>query len=224
MLSNTPGNKLNKYVEDYVVFDLETTGVSWKTDAVIEISGIRVRGGKAAEEFSTLVDPNMHISHWATEVNGITDEMVAGYPTFDVALEQFLNFAGDDILVGHNIHSFDMKFIQRDAYKYWRKSIGNDYVDTYLLARRCLPELHKYSLVNLSEHFGFSSQGAHRALYDCRMNHKLFEQLGRELNKAEEKGLTVCPRCGSLLVKRSGRFGSFMGCSGYPACRFTRNV
>ena len=118
MLSNNPGKKLNTYTSDYVVFDLETTGTSCMTDEVVEISAVKARDGKAVDEFSTLVNPGRPIPFYASEVNGITDDMVAESPCFEEALKQFLDFAGDDVLVGHNIHTFDMKFIQRDAGKY----------------------------------------------------------------------------------------------------------
>lgn len=119
MLSSNKGKKLNKYVKDYVVFDLETTGTSCICDEVVEISAIKVLNGQVVEEFSTLVNPQIPIPFWATDLNGITDKMVANAPTFDKALADFLTFAGDMILVGHNIHTFDMKFVCRDAVKFF---------------------------------------------------------------------------------------------------------
>ena len=71
------GKRLNQYISDYVVFDLETTGVRPNTDEIIEISAIRVRGHKAVDEYSTLVNPGMHIPAAASRVNHITDDMVA---------------------------------------------------------------------------------------------------------------------------------------------------
>ena len=79
-MANKKGNRLNLYTKDYVVFDLETTGLSPETDEIIEISGIRVRDGKAVEEFSTLVNPGRSIPYAATRINGITDKMVQDAP------------------------------------------------------------------------------------------------------------------------------------------------
>lgn len=98
MLSSNMGKKLNKYVKNYVVFDLETTGTSCTCDEVVEISAVKVQDGQVVEEFSTLVNPQMSIPFWATEVNGITDKMVANAPTFDKALADFLEFVSDMIL------------------------------------------------------------------------------------------------------------------------------
>lgn len=226
MLSNSTGKKLNKYVSDYVVFDLETTGTSSTSDAVVEISAVKVVGGQVVDEFSTLVNPERHIPVFASEVNGIYDDMVENAPIFEKALADFLEFAGDMVLVGHNIHTFDMKFICRDAEKYWGKTIGNDYIDTLQIARAYLPQLSSYKLTSLAEYYGISPDGAHRALNDCRMNQQIFELLAKEMQNPsdEAKAVKTCPKCGNIMKKRSGKFGEFLGCSGYPDCRFTMNI
>ena len=90
MLAKEMGRKMNKYVEDYVIFDLETTGVSYKKDEVIEISAIKVIKGEVVDKFSTLVDPGIPIPHYATEVNNITDNMVKGAPSMETALKDIL--------------------------------------------------------------------------------------------------------------------------------------
>ncbi len=225
MLSNVSGKKRNEYLRDYVIFDLETTGVYTETDEVVEISAIKVKNGEVVDEFSTLVNPQVHIPDEASEVNGITDKMVKDSPTFDVALNDFIAFAGDMVLVGHNITKFDMKFICRDAIKYFGKTIGNDYIDTLTIARVFLPDLNSHTLVDLAYHYGIKTSGAHRALFDCRMNQQVFEHLGEEMKNPSEaaKKVKVCPKCGSAMKLRNGKFGEFWGCTGYPECKYTRN-
>lgn len=223
MLGLRTGEKLDKYVSDYTVFDLETTGVSPQTDRVIEISAIKVRNGKAVDEFSTLVNPLRSIPYGASRVNGITDKMVENAPVFKEALEKFLDFIKDDILVGHNINDFDMKFIHRDCEAFFRMFLGNDYIDTLPLARKCLPELSHHKLTDLAAYYNISVAGAHRALNDCKMNQLVFEKLGEEL-KGETKKLKICPRCGGVLKLRNGKFGNFLGCSSYPNCKYTENI
>ena len=98
MLSKKPGKKLNTYVPDYVVFDLETTGVSCVTDKVIEISALKVKTGQVMEAFSTLVNPECPIPFYASRVNGITDKMVKDSPVFQEAFADFLEFVGDAVL------------------------------------------------------------------------------------------------------------------------------
>lgn len=228
MLGNTQGKLLNEYIEDYVVFDLETTGVSPYNDEVIEISAVKARKGKVVEEFSELVNPKRTIPFAASRVNNITDDMVSNAPFFDEVLRHFLEFVGEDVLVGHNIQSFDMKFIYRDCERYFHQLITNDYVDTLILAKRCFPEWRHRRLGDLANYYGISTQGAHRALVDCRMNQRVFELLGKEMNTEKKKTLDsnvkTCPLCNLPLKKRNGRYGEFWGCTGFPNCRYTENI
>ena len=228
MLGNTQGKLLNEYIEDYVVFDLETTGVSPYNDEVIEISAVKARKGKVVEELSQLVNPKRTIPFAASRVNNITDDMVSDAPFFDEVLRKFLEFVGEDVLVGHNIQSFDMKFIYRDCERYFHQLITNDYVDTLILAKRCFPEWRHRRLGDLADYYGISTQGAHRALADCRMNQRVFELLGKEMNTEKKKTLDsnvkTCPLCNLPLKKRNGRYGEFWGCTGFPNCRYTENI
>ena len=228
MLGNTQGKLLNEYIEDYVVFDLETTGVSPYNDEVIEISAVKARKGKVVEEFSELVNPKRTIPFAASRVNNITDDIVLDAPFFDEVLGHFLEFVGEDVLVGHNIQSFDMKFIYRDCERYFHQLITNDYVDTLILAKRCFPEWRHRRLGDLADYYGISTRGAHRALADCRMNQRVFELLGKEMNTEKKKTLDsnvkTCPLCNLPLKKRNGRYGEFWGCTGFPNCRYTENI
>lgn len=222
------GKRLNSYIEDYVVFDLETTGINQEKDAIIEISAVKVEKHKVVGEFSTLVNPGRHIPAGATAVNGITDDMVKDAPGIETAIKDFMEFIGNNVLVGHNIHTFDTNFIYDAALKFLGQEVRNDYIDTLYLARRCLPELSHHKLTDVAAHFGLQTEGAHRALFDCMMNQGCYEEMGKLLEEKTRKGACEeeqeCPVCGGVLVLRKGKFGMFYGCSGYPACRFTRNV
>lgn len=231
MLGNARGKYLRDYVSEYVVFDLETTGVSASHDAIIEISAIKVIAGEIVDTFSSLVNPERPISPAASAINHITDDMVANEPTIEEVLPLFIEFIEDFILVGHNIHSFDMKFIWRDAERVFEgKTITNDYLDTLPYSRKKLPRLAHHRLVDLAEHYGLEIGGAHRALFDCEMNQKCFEFMARE-NPEElppeldsNGNIKLCPRCKSKLVKRNGIYGMFYGCTGFPTCRYTENI
>ena len=158
-MAKAGGNLLNTYVADYVVFDLETTGISPKTDEVVEISAVKVEHGKVTDEFSTLVNPKRRIPYGASRVNGITDDMVAEAPFFEQVLEEFLEFIEGFVLVGHNIARFDMNFLYRDVEKYFERSLPNDYIDTLQMARRELPNLEHHRLTDLAEYYGISAEG-----------------------------------------------------------------
>lgn len=227
MLTQCTGNCRNQYVPDYTVFDFETTGLSTAYDAVIEISAVKVRAGEIIDEFSTLINPGREIPWGASSVNGITDEMVAFEPYMQDVLPRFMNFVGNDVLVGHNIRCFDMKFLWRDCEKYLCSIPGNDYIDTLRLAKAVVKGPENYRLTTLAEYYGISTKGAHRALQDCIMNQRVFEAIGRALEtktQSERNHSVLCPQCGSPLVLRNGRYGRFFGCSGYPACKYTERV
>lgn len=228
-MANDKGNRLNLYVQDYVVFDLETTGLSPETDEIIEISGIKVRGGQKVGEFTTLVNPCRPIPSAAASVNGITDGMVRDAPLLQSALAEFLAFIGEDILVGHNIHTFDTNFLCRGARRELDRAVANDYVDTLYLAKSCLPALPRHRLTDIAEYFRIETEGAHRALNDCVMNWRCYEKLGKLWEEQKRQGipeadLPLCPKCGTMLVKRKGKFGAFLGCASFPACRYTQKV
>ena len=205
MLGNTKGRLINKYVPDYVLFDLETTGTSSNYDEVIEISAVKVQSGVIVDEFSQLVNPGKSIPYAASMVNHITDDMVAEAPEFEEILQAFMDFVGDSILVGHNINSFDMKFLYRDSERYFGQTVTNDYIDTLKLARLCLPDLGHHRLSDLAQYYGISTEGAHRALNDCCMNQQVFEQLAKEMDGSAGEKAKVKPRslnCTSLESNR----------------------
>ena len=221
------GKRLHQYVKDYTVFDLETTGLNPESDQIIEISGIKVRAGNSVEEFTTLVNPHQPIPASATRINGITDEMVNSAPPLKHARESFLAFIGNDILVGHNIHSFDLNFLQNGASRELSQEITNDYVDTLFLAKSCLPHLTRHRLTDIAAHFHIETKGAHRALNDCSINLQCYEKLGLLLNNTaadNTSGIPSCPKCGGILIKRKGKFGEFWGCSSFPSCRYTQKA
>lgn len=202
-MSTQKGTLNNKYTPDYVIFDLETTGISPNYDEVIEISALKVKGGEVVDEFNTLVNPGRKIPFGATKVNGITNAMVAEAPAFSHVLAEFLDFAEGLVLVGHNIARFDMKFIWRDAEQYFGEIPQNNYVDTLQVARKHLPKMDHHRLVDLAEYYGISSEGAHRALNDCYMNQKVYECMVSEMREAQKKRVEEARKKASEAANRS---------------------
>lgn len=216
---------IDTLLSDYILFDLETTGLSTENDQVVEISALKITGGDITDEFSTLVNPGIHIPYQASSINGITDEMVKEAPDMEHALKDFISFIGDGILVGHNIKRFDLGFIQRDAVRYFGKQITNDYVDTLILSRKYLPDLYSHSLGSLADHYDVSYEGAHRALADCHINKQVYDCLKKEIENPSNavRQMRICPVCGNIMKKRNGKFGEFWGCAGFPDCRYTQD-
>ncbi len=221
MNERNKGNRLTKYVPDYVVFDLETTGINVNTDNIIEISAVKVRNRTIVEEFSTLINPGRPIPYRATMVNHITDEMVQTAPDIAEGISGFLTFVGNNVLVGHNIHNFDLNFVYDAVMNLYGKEFRNDYIDTLLMSKKCLPQLTGYKLVDIAAYFGINTDGAHRALQDCIMNQKCYEEMGK---LQEHMDIMLCPKCGGEMNRRNGKFGEFYGCGNFPKCRFTKNI
>ena len=157
-------------LSDYIVFDIETTGLSRSEDEIIEICACRYAYNKKISEYSTLINPGRHIPSHASRVNHITDDMVSGSPSFAEASVQFLDFIGNLPLVGHNIASFDLPFLQEKL----GRQLDNVYYDTLLLSKEKFPGLDSYRLSSLCAHLGISAKPTHRAVQDVEANAALF--------------------------------------------------
>ena len=178
-LSTRNGIEVTGKLKDYVVFDFETTGVRANCDKIIEIGAVKVRDHEIVDRYSQLINPECHIPAGASNVNGIYDYMVCDKPVIYDAISDFIEFIGDDILIGHNIATFDMKFLYRDIERIYEEpynKLDNRYLDTLKMARRKL-NLKNNKLTDLAEYFGISSTGAHRALADVEMNMRIYEEL-----------------------------------------------
>lgn len=160
------GKSLLLFPEDYTVVDIETTGFDPMFDEIIEVAGIKYRGRNEVGRFQSLVKPDDGIPDYITALTGITNEMVADAPGIEDVLPRFLEFIGEDIVVGHNVH-FDVNFIYDYAEDFELKPFSNDLVDTLRLSRRLYPELQSHKLSALAAHFGVEPDGEHRALADC---------------------------------------------------------
>lgn len=153
---------------DYVVFDIETTGLRPDSDQICEIAAIGVSGGLPLGTFSTLVSIEGAMPEGAGRVNGITDGMLEGAPAICDALDGFLDFIGEDaVLAGHNIVKFDIPFIESAAARAGREFAYLGIVDTLEVARGMWEELPSHSMDSLRKLFGIQRGDAHRALADC---------------------------------------------------------
>jgi DNA polymerase III epsilon subunit family exonuclease len=171
-------------IKDYVVFDLETTGLSPDYNEIINIGGLLVQNGVVTQEFNTLVKPRKAIPQEIIQLTGITNEAVQNAPSINVALKSFLEAIGDDtVVLGHNL-GFDCRFIsakKKQVYRSSRAEFTNPYIDTLPLAKS-LFRLKSYKLTTLSEHFGITHNDAHTALADCYAAYELFCIIQNELS------------------------------------------
>lgn len=159
--------------DTYVVFDIETTGLSKEKEMITEIGAVKVADGKIIERFSTFVNPQRPISAEITKLTGITDDMVKDAPTIENVLPEFLKFCEDTVLVAHNA-SFDTGFIRIAAERAGLGELHHTIVDTLELARALLPELNKHKLDIVCEHLGVTLNGHHRAVNDAEATAEVF--------------------------------------------------
>ena len=178
------GKNLLSFPENYCIIDLETTGLDADFDEIIEMSAIKVRNREIIDRFSSLANiGDIELDEYITELTGITSEMLASAPTLDLVLSDFLNFVGNDIVIGHNVN-FDINFIYDDSIRLLDKVFSNDFVDTLRLSRRLLPDLPKHKLSFIADHYNVNYSNAHRAMADCEITYKCYLELEKEsINK-----------------------------------------
>lgn len=160
----------------YVVFDLETTGLSRYYSEIIQISAIKVMNGQIVDKFDKYIKPKKPIPDDATEVNHISNDMVANAPAFKDVIDDFLSFIQGFILVGYNISGFDLFVLNNRLFIEKGVTLNVRYVDLLHAARKNL-ELQDYKLTSLAKYYGFETQGAHNAIVDCCMTNKCYGAL-----------------------------------------------
>lgn len=159
---------------EYVVFDLETTGTDVMSNGITEIGAVKIRDGKMVEQFTSLIKPDYAITEEITRLTGINEEMVKNSPKIGAVIPDFIKFIQGATLVAHNA-DFDVKFIKRfaGAEDY---AITNKVVDTLELSRRYLTMLKKADLKTVAEHFNIEFRH-HRALSDAYATAEIFIEL-----------------------------------------------
>lgn len=164
-------------VSDYVVLDIETTGLKPDRDEIIELSAIKIRNNTVVNEFSRLIKPNHPVSSLITDITGITNKMLKNAPRISEVLPLFLRFVGNDIIIGHNIVKFDRKFIENACSNLKLPAFNNDAIDTLCISRNLNLDTPNNKLTTLTEYFGINHKNAHRALSDCYATYELYEIL-----------------------------------------------
>jgi len=158
-----PGETL--LADDFVVFDIETTGFNREDCAIIEIGAVRVQNGEITGRFDRLIDPRQKLPAKIIELTHITDDMLAGQPTIDAVLPEFLDFVGSATLVAHNA-DFDMGFLEHHSHVLGH-NVNNPYLCTLQLSRALFPTLSRHGLAAMAKHHGISLENHHRASDDA---------------------------------------------------------
>jgi len=160
----------------FVIYDLETTGLSPQDDEIIEIGAVKIENGEVTEYFSTFVEPTKPIPEEATKINNITNEMVKGSPKMADALIDFYRFCQGSVVGGYNSDDFDNKFIKAGA-----KKVGfnfdNTFIDVMKIARQSKIGPKNFKLISVCQYLGIELVDAHRAYNDSFATAKVLLKL-----------------------------------------------
>ena len=166
------GSVYPSFEDEMVVFDIETTGLSNRTCKIIEIGAVKIKNGEVIDEMDIFVDPEMPIPDEITSLTSITDDMVAGAPKEREAVEQFLAFAGDRMLIAHNAN-FDVGFIRVAAERHGIP-FNNTFLDTVGLSKFVNTELKNHKLDTIAKYYSLEDFHHHRASDDARVLAEIF--------------------------------------------------
>jgi DNA polymerase III subunit alpha, Gram-positive type len=191
------GNASGTIDDSFVVFDIETTGLSSINDSIIEIGAVKIKDCQIVDTFETFVNPQIHISNFITKLTGITDDMVKRYPPIDEVLPKFLEFIKGSTLVAHNAN-FDVTFIKTKA-KNLGIEVDNPVLDTLELSRHMYENLKNYKLDTVAQHLGVSLENHHRAVDDAKATAEIFL---KSINKLKENGIEKVNEINSYLKNK----------------------
>ncbi|MFE5319562.1 PolC-type DNA polymerase III [Paenibacillus sp. NPDC056579] len=175
---------------EYVIFDIETTGLSIVHNKIIEIAGVKMRDGKEIDRFATFINPHEKIPYNIQQLTNITDDMVQDAPELKDMLPKFIEFVGDCVLVAHNAR-FDMGFIQANCKSLGLPEVKNPALDTLEMARLLFPTMKNHRLNTLADKFKVGLDNHHRAIDDSiALGYILFHLI----KEANERGITDLER------------------------------
>src|SRR5699024_3781627 len=168
----------------YIVFDVETTGLSSTYDVIIELAGVKMHHGEPIDTFESFANPHRSLPDRIIEITGITDDMLVGAREIDDVLKKFHDWVGDSVLVAHNA-TFDIGFLNQGYAKIDLPSIKNTIIDTLELARFLLPELGNHRLNRLCKKLQVELTQHHSAIYDAEATAEMFWKLVERLLEQE---------------------------------------
>ena len=155
-----------KAKEIEVVIDVETTGLDYTREKIIEFAGVKLVNGKVKETFETLINAKQHIRKSSQAIHGIKEEDLEDAPVEEEIYPEILSFIGDATIVAHNA-IFDYSFLNKTSKRLYGKEIENNYVDTQMMFKEVYPQLESCGLDSLVSVFGCCNVKRHRAMGDA---------------------------------------------------------
>lgn len=165
--------KINNYVNDYIIFDFETTGYDPNRNEIIEIGALKYKNNELIDSFHYLINPQTKIPKRIIELTKITDEMVMNEKTLSEIFPIFLEWIEDYTLIAHN-GSFDLGFIEAKIKQMNLNMINNKNIDTLYIARKNITKVENHKLETLKNHFKLD-YSSHRALEDCYVTNYVYQ-------------------------------------------------
>lgn len=179
------GNSLIECIDNYTVIDIETTGLDPKINKIIELAALKVQDNQVIDTFSCLINPEVEIDNFITKLTGISQDMVKDAPVLDDVLQKFLDFIGEDVIIGHNVN-FDINFIYDNSMLLLNKAVENNYIDTLRISR-LNNNVENHKLQTMANYYNIDYTNAHRALKDCYITKELYSCLKNEISKTNEQ-------------------------------------
>ena len=170
------GKSILAALSDYVVIDIETTGLDPRWDSIIELAAIRVRDGLIVDCFESLVNPCMELDIFISELTGITDKMLTDAPKINYVLPKFIDFLSHDIIVGHNVN-FDINFIYDKCANLMQHEFVNDFVDAMRISRLLYKSERHHRLIDVTARLNIADTVEHRALSDSINVYRCYEAM-----------------------------------------------
>ncbi|EKE04677.1 MAG: DNA polymerase III PolC [uncultured bacterium] len=150
-----------------IVLDIETTGLDYRREKIIEFAGVKLVNNQIVEEYETLINPKQEIRHSSIKIHGITEEMVADAPTIEEVMPKILDFIKDYPIIGHNV-IFDYSFLNQASRDLYDQKLGNHRIDTQHMFREVFPEEFSHGLDALMNRFKVQFDVRHRAMADAK--------------------------------------------------------
>ena len=181
----------------YVVFDVETTGLSAIYNDLIQVAASKMYKGNIIAEFDEFINPGHPLSAFTTELTGITDDHVKNAKPLVQVLKEFQEFCKDTVLVAHNA-TFDVGFMNANYERHGLPKISQPVIDTLEFARNLYPEYKRHGLGPLTKRFGVALEHHHMANYDAEATGRLLFIFIKEV--AEKHGVTDLARLNLDLI------------------------
>jgi len=176
------GTHLLEFQDEYIVFDLETTGLSPEYDEIIEFSGFKIKNNEIVDHFSTLIKPVYPVDAFITSLTGISNAMLENELELPEVIDRIDQFIGSHVLLGHNVH-FDLNFLYDAMLFHKQKELRNDFVDLLRISRKVHPEWKSHTLSNVSENLQTAIKPSHRASNDALATYQAYEIYKNQIRK-----------------------------------------